>query len=97
MDTPSNDFGQSKTFRTHRILAANNWPGYENVNNLDKLKARGFMIIISPLKLVKGTGAPATIFAFDSKWNVASRANISFNFCGFTLLLVAVLHIMSRV
>ena len=41
VDTPSTDFGQSRSFETHQILAAENIWGLENVANLDQVPPRG--------------------------------------------------------
>ncbi|MCF6264382.1 MAG: cyclase family protein [Xanthomonadales bacterium] len=64
IDSPSIDFGGSKLFRTHRILFNKNIPGLENVANLDKLPAKGFMIIALPMKIKGGSGSPLRIVAF---------------------------------
>jgi kynurenine formamidase len=63
IDTASNDHGQSKTFETHRILAAENIYGIENVANLERLPATGATLIVAPIKIENGTGGPARIVA----------------------------------
>jgi kynurenine formamidase len=40
LDTPSLDYGQSKEFKTHRILLSHNKPGFENLANLDQLPSK---------------------------------------------------------
>ena len=64
LDTPSLDHGQSKTFMTHRILSAENVPGFENVAALDQLPATGATIIALPMKIKGGSGGPLRIVAF---------------------------------
>lgn len=63
LDTPSLDHGQSKTFMTHRILSAQNIPGFENVAALDKLPATGATVIALPMKIKGGSGGPLRIIA----------------------------------
>ena len=63
VDTPSTDYGQSKTFPVHVILGKANIPGLENVANLGKLPARGSTIFVAVIKLYDGSGGPARTFA----------------------------------
>jgi kynurenine formamidase len=58
IDTASMDRGQSTTFETHRILAAAGVPGLENLANLDKLPARGAVLLALPMKVGGGSGGP---------------------------------------
>ena len=64
IDTPSIDYGQSSTFDTHRILYAQNIPGFENVADLDRLPARGAYVVALPMKIKGGSGGPLRIAAF---------------------------------
>ena len=64
LDTPSIDFGGSRLFKTHQILYGKNILGFENVANLDKLPAKGFMVVALPMKIKGGSGAPLRIVAF---------------------------------
>lgn len=63
IDTPSIDYGQSKTFDTHRILLAQNIPAFENVANLDRLPASGAFVVALPMKIKGGSGGPLRIVA----------------------------------
>ncbi|MBI2345289.1 MAG: cyclase family protein [Deltaproteobacteria bacterium] len=63
LDTPSVDYGQSKDFKTHVILAAANILGFENLNQLDHLPATGAKVYALPMKIAGGSGAPLRIFA----------------------------------
>lgn len=63
VDCPSVDFGQSKDFKTHQVLYAQNIPGFENLTNLDKLPAKGSYVIALPMKIKGGSGAPLRIIA----------------------------------
>ncbi len=63
LDTPSIDYGKSTEYMSHRILFANNIPGFENVANLDLLPETGAYIIALPMKIKDGSGAPLRIVA----------------------------------
>jgi kynurenine formamidase len=63
IDSPSIDYGQSKTFDTHQILSGQNIPGFENVTNLDRLPPTGAWVIALPVKIKGGTGGPLRIVA----------------------------------
>lgn len=64
VDTPSIDYGQSKDFKTHQVLYAENIPGFENIGNLDQLPLKGAYIIALPMKIKDGTGGPLRIIAW---------------------------------
>lgn len=64
LDTPSIDFGQSKLYESHRHLFAANIPGFENVANVDQLPPTGAFVIALPMKVERGSGAPARIVAW---------------------------------
>ena len=61
IDTPSIDYGQSSTFESHRILYAENIPGFENVANLEAMPETGGYVIALPMKIEGGSGAPLRI------------------------------------
>ena len=63
VDTPSIDYGQSKDFIVHQIINGANMPGLENVANLDQLPPTGATLLALPMKIAKGSGAPARIIA----------------------------------
>ena len=63
LDTPSIDYGQSKSFLTHRILARDNVPAFENLANLDRLPVRGAILIALPMKIRGGSGGPLRAIA----------------------------------
>lgn len=63
VDTPSTDFGQSKTFDTHQKMAKAGIIGLENVNNLDKIPPSGATIFVGVTKLFDGSGGPVRILA----------------------------------
>jgi kynurenine formamidase len=58
IDTASIDYGKSTDFQVHRIAAARNVPGFENLTNLDQLPPRGATVIALPMKIEKGSGGP---------------------------------------
>ncbi|XP_052211829.1 isatin hydrolase-like [Dreissena polymorpha] len=63
VDTPSTDYGQSKTFPVHVILGRANIPGLENVANLDAIPEFGSLISVAVIKLQDGSGGPTRVFA----------------------------------
>src|SRR6266516_599145 len=63
IDTPSIDYGQSKTYQVHRRLFASNIPAFENVANLDQLPITGAYVIALPMKIKGGSGGPLRIVA----------------------------------
>jgi kynurenine formamidase len=58
IDTASIDRGQSQLFESHRILSEAEIPAFENLTSLDRLPARGAIIIALPMKIGGGSGAP---------------------------------------
>ncbi|HKQ31929.1 MAG TPA: cyclase family protein [Thermodesulfobacteriota bacterium] len=63
LDTPSIDYGQSTLFESHRTLFEHNVPAFENVANLDRLPAKGALVIALPMKIKGGSGGPLRIVA----------------------------------
>ena len=63
IDTPSIDYGQSKTFDTHRILLGENIPAFENVAALGRLPPTGAFVVALPMKIKGGSGGPLRIVA----------------------------------
>ncbi|PTL85745.1 cyclase family protein [Vitiosangium sp. GDMCC 1.1324] len=63
LDTASIDYGQSSLFESHRELFAHDIPAFENVANLDRLPASGFVVIAFPMKIKGGSGGPLRIAA----------------------------------
>lgn len=63
LDAASVDYGQSKDFKTHQVLYAQNICGFENVANLDLLPAKGAFVIALPMKIKGGSGGPLRIVA----------------------------------
>ena len=63
VDTASIDNGPSKDFMVHRIAAAANVFGLENLTNLGHLPAIGATIIALPMKIAGGSGAPVRVIA----------------------------------
>lgn len=63
VDTASVDPGPSKDFLVHRIVAAANVGGLENLTNLDRLPATGAWVIALPMKIAAGSGGPARVVA----------------------------------
>jgi kynurenine formamidase len=63
IDTASIDYGRSTDFQVHRIAAARNVPGFENLTNLDRLPPRGAIVIALPMKIEGGSGGPLRAIA----------------------------------
>jgi len=57
-DVASIDGGQSQDFQVHRIAAAKNVPGLENLTNLDSLPPAGAFVLALPMKIEGGSGGP---------------------------------------
>jgi kynurenine formamidase len=67
IDTASIDYGRSTDFAVHRVAAARNVPGLENLTNLDQLPARGAVVIALPTKIEGGSGGPLRAIALVPK------------------------------
>ena len=67
VDTASIDYGRSADFQVHRIAAARNVPGLENLTNLDRLPARGALVIALPMKIEGGSGGPLRAVALTRR------------------------------
>ena len=62
-DVASIDYGQSKDFVVHRVMAARNVPGLENLTNLERLPPTGAIVIALPMKIEGGSGGPVRVVA----------------------------------
>jgi kynurenine formamidase len=51
----------------HRVAAAQNVPGLENLTNLDQLPATGALVIALPMKIEGGSGGPLRAVALVRK------------------------------
>ena len=67
IDTASIDYGRSTDFQVHRIAAARNVPGLENLTNLDRIPPRGATVIALPMKIEGGSGGPLRAVALVPK------------------------------
>ena len=63
IDTPSIDYGPSTTFDAHRVSMPLNVYHVENAAHLTTLPASGFRVMVAPLNIGGGSGAPTRIFA----------------------------------
>lgn len=63
VDTASIDHGPSSDFAVHRIAAAREVAGLENVKNLGALPARDFWVVALPMNIGGGSGAPLRAIA----------------------------------
>jgi kynurenine formamidase len=64
IDTASIDYGQSTDFQVHRLAAAANVPGFENLTNLDQLPPTGAILAALPMKIEGGSGGPLRAISF---------------------------------
>lgn len=67
IDTASIDYGKSKDFAVHVVIAGANIPALENLTNLRALPQTGAWILAAPMKIGGGSGAPARVVAFVKK------------------------------
>lgn len=67
IDTASIDYGKSKDFAVHVVIAGSNIPALENLTNLADLPEKGAWILAAPMKIGRGSGAPARVVAFVPK------------------------------
>lgn len=64
VDTASVDVGPSRDFLVHRIIAAANIGGIENLTSLERLPPTGAVVAALPMKIAMGSGGPARVIAF---------------------------------
>jgi len=63
IDTASIDPGNSQDFWVHRIILGANLYGIENIAHLELLPLVGVKLIIAPMKIEGGSGAPTRVYA----------------------------------
>lgn len=63
LDTISADYGPSTDFPVHKAILGAGGILIENLNNLDKLPARGAKVYFGALPIKNGTGSPARVIA----------------------------------
>ncbi len=63
VDTLSIDYGASTDFAVHKRLLGASKYGIENLANLGALPPSGAVVIVAPLKIAGGSGAPARVLA----------------------------------
>jgi kynurenine formamidase len=63
VDVASIDYGQSSDFRVHRLAAARDVAGLENLTNLEQLPPRDAVVIALPMKIEGGSGGPLRAIA----------------------------------
>lgn len=56
-------FGFDPPFPCHTLFLGNNKYGVTQLRNLDRLPATGAIVIVAPLKIVKGSGSPCRVLA----------------------------------
>ncbi len=64
IDTASIDYGPSTQYESHRALFEREIPAFENLTSLERLPARGAVIVALPMKIGGGSGAPLRAIAF---------------------------------
>jgi kynurenine formamidase len=62
-DVASIDYGRSTDFLVHRVAAAANVPGLENLTALERLPATGATVIALLIKIEGGSGGPVRVIA----------------------------------
>lgn len=63
IDSASLDYGASTDFMAHRIAAARNVAGLENLTNLSELPPTGTLLMALPMKIEGGSGGPVRVVA----------------------------------
>jgi kynurenine formamidase len=63
IDTLSIDYGPSKEFEVHQYTLTHSVYHLENVANLDRVPAKGAIVVVAPMKLEGGSGGPVRILA----------------------------------
>ena len=63
VDTASIDYGRSTDFVVHRLAAAQQVAGLENLTNLEQVPAVGATVIALPIKIEGGSGGPVRVVA----------------------------------
>ena len=63
VDTASIDYGRSTDFVVHRLAAAQQVAGLENLTNLEQVPAAGATVIALPIKIEGGSGGPVRVVA----------------------------------
>ena len=63
VDTASIDHGPSADFIVHRIAAAANVVGFENLTNLDQVPPVGAWVVALPMNIAEGSGGPVRVVA----------------------------------
>ncbi|KAK4308534.1 hypothetical protein Pmani_019772 [Petrolisthes manimaculis] len=63
LDTPSQDHGPSTHYPTHIELAAANIYGLENLADMSELPTKGFQLMVMPMNVKGGSGAPVRVIA----------------------------------
>ncbi|WP_437589627.1 cyclase family protein [Sorangium sp. So ce1000] len=66
IDTLSTDPGPSQTFDQHKAFLGVGGYHIENLANLEQLPEAGAVVVVAPLPLVRGSGAPARVLALVS-------------------------------
>jgi kynurenine formamidase len=64
VDTLSADNGEAPNSPCHRLVHAAGGYIVENLANLEQVPESGAFVLIAPLPIVGGTGAPARVLAF---------------------------------
>jgi kynurenine formamidase len=67
VDVASIDYGPSTDFMVHRIAAAADVPGIENLTNLNQLPPTGVLLFALPMKIEGGSGGPVRVVALIPK------------------------------
>lgn len=64
IDTLSTDPGVSTEFLQHKVFLASGGINVENLANLSDVPCTGAFVLVAPLKIKGGSGAPARVLAF---------------------------------
>lgn len=96
VDTPSTDYGQSKTFPVHILLGKHNKIGVENVGFLDQIPESGSTVFVAVVKLRDGSGGPARVFAMVDEGKDQCTSDSNCQFYSASLLIAIILFVLTQ-
>lgn len=96
VDTPSTDYGQSKTFPVHILLGKHNKIGVENVGFLDQIPESGSTVFVAVVKLRDGSGGPARVFAMVDEGKDQCTSGSNCQFYSASLLIAIILFVLTQ-
>lgn len=92
IEGPSVDYGQSKDFQTHRILAKEDIFALENVGpSIAKLPSKDFLVTALPIRIDGASGSPVRI-VIHSKSNSCDQLYLTYTLPLLIIALIPLVH-----